>query len=56
MIPTQYAEKMQRYNEKQALVCMSLANKLVEINQEVKFTSFQQELVLTYLCFPTSNK
>ena len=50
MIPSHYLEKMSNYDESHSTLCLRLANRLVKLNQELKSTSYQQELVLTYLC------
>lgn len=51
MIPSQYQDKIKNYGSTHSIICLSLASKLVKLNQELKFTQYQQELVLTYLCF-----
>lgn len=50
MIPSHYISKIEKYNESHSIVCLKLANRLVKMNQELKYTSYQQELALTYLC------
>lgn len=55
MIPSHYLEKISKYNESHSTLCLRLANKLVRLNHELKTTNYQQELVLTHLCF-TSQK
>lgn len=51
MIPSQYADKISKYGEAHSIICMSLATKLAKLNSELRFTQYQQELALTYLCF-----
>ncbi len=53
VIPSHYSDKIQNYNEKHSIFCLKLANILIELNHELKFTSYQQEIVLTYLCSST---
>lgn len=50
MIPSFYKDKIRGYNTKHSLICLKLANKLVKMNNELKYTSYLQELALTYLC------
>ena len=50
MIPSHYLEKIQKYNESHSILCLRLANKLIKLNSELKYTTYQQELALTYLC------
>lgn len=50
MIPSTYEHKISVYNAKHTVVCLRLANILVKLNQELKFTQYLQETALTYLC------
>ena len=50
MIPSQYSDKISRYNVKHSIICLKLANKLVKLNHELTTTQYLQELALTYLC------
>ena len=50
MIPSFYSDKIAPYGVKHSVICLRLANKLVELNNELKTTQYQQELALTYLC------
>ena len=50
MIPAHYSEKVSKYGTAHASICLSLANKLVKLNNELKSTQYLQELALTYLC------
>lgn len=49
-IPGHYEEKLSKYTIKHFNVCLKLANVLLQINQDLKTTSYQQEVVLTRLC------
>lgn len=50
MIPVHYQEKISKYSIAHSNICLKLANKLLSLNQELKCTNYQQEIVLTYLC------
>lgn len=50
MIPPQYEEKLNRYNEAHANVCIKLANVLMEAIPRLKTTNYQQEVIYTCLC------
>ena len=50
MIPSQYAEKISKYNVKHANVCLRLADVLLDLNAELKYTPYLQEVALTRLC------
>lgn len=57
MIPAHYESKISKYGVSHSVVCLKLANKLVKLNQELRFSQYQQELALTYLCsIPKSTK
>jgi len=49
MIPSHYLEKIEHYNESHSTLCLRLADRLLKMNHQLKTTSYQQELVLTYL-------
>ena len=51
MIPTIYADKISKYSSKHLIICLNLSHKLLTMNQELKTTSYLQEVALTYLCF-----
>lgn len=51
MIPAHYASKLSKYSEKHAAICLSLAKKMTELNNEVRYSTFQLELAMTYLLF-----
>lgn len=50
MIPSHYESKIQPYGNAHLIICLKLANKLVKLNNELRFSQYQQELTLTYLC------
>ncbi len=50
MIPAHYAEQISKYTTKHADICLKLGNRLVQLNHELKTTSFSQEMAITYLC------
>lgn len=56
MIPFHYQEKLQKYNEQHAFVCLKLANLVMAMNKELKFTQYLQETAITYLCSPVMPK
>lgn len=56
MIPGHYQDKLQRYSEQHAFVCLKLANVVMAMNKELKFTQYQLETAMTYLCSPVAPK
>lgn len=50
MVPAHYESKMSKYTSVHSVICLHLAQKLVKLNNELKFSKYQQELALTYLC------
>jgi DNA polymerase-3 subunit gamma/tau len=50
MIPTHYEDKISKYSTAHCSICLRLANLLMKMNGELKTSSYQQDLVLTYLC------
>lgn len=50
MIPSHYQDKISKYGPAHSTVCLKLANRLVQLNAELKTTSYLQEFALTYLC------
>ena len=52
MIPSHYHDKISGYGVSHSTLCLKLANKLVQLNKELKTTQYLQELALTYLCTP----
>ena len=56
MIPPHYAEKLAKYNEQHAFICLKLANVIMTMNKDLKTTQYQLETAMTYLCVPASLK
>lgn len=50
LIPAHYQDKINKYGTAHSAICIKLANKLVNINHELRTTNYQQEVVLTHLC------
>ena len=50
MIPSYYQDTISNYGSAHSALCLKLANKLVQLNHELKNTQYLQELALTYLC------
>lgn len=50
MIPSEYLDKISKYTNAHSIVCLKLANKLVDMNNALKSTQYLQEMALTYLC------
>lgn len=50
MIPTHYSSKIEKYGTAHAAICLRLANKLIDLNHDLKSTQYLQEVALTYLC------
>lgn len=50
MIPSHYVEKIAKYGTKHSEICLRLANRLIQLNHELKSSNYQQEIALTYLC------
>lgn len=50
IIPTHYQERIAKYGPSQLAICLKLANRLVQLNAELKTTQYLQEFALTYLC------
>ena len=50
LIPSHYEDKISKYSAAHATVCLTLANKLIKLNRELRVSQYQQELALTYLC------
>lgn len=49
-IPAQYVEKLSKYNMNHYTICLKLANIVMALNQELRYTNYQQETALTRLC------
>jgi DNA polymerase-3 subunit gamma/tau len=56
MIPYHYQDKLTKYNEQHAFICLKLANVVMTMNKELKFTQYLQETAMTYLCSPVAPK
>ena len=57
MIPSHYEEKLSKYGVAHSVICLKLSNKLIKLNQELRYSQYQQELTLTYLCsVPNKNQ
>ncbi len=56
MIPYHYLDKIQKYNEQHAFVCLKLANIIMAMNKELKTTQYLMETTITYLCSATPSK
>lgn len=56
MIPYHYQDKIQKYNEQHAFICLKLANLVMNMNKELKTTQYQTETAMTYLCVPAVSK
>ena len=50
MIPKYYEDKISKYTSAHAYICLKLGNKLISMNDELRKSSYQQEVALTYLC------
>jgi DNA polymerase III gamma/tau subunit len=56
MIPYHYQDKLSKYGEQHAFICLKLANIVMTMNKELKFTQYLQETAMTYLCTMASPK
>lgn len=56
MIPYHYQDKLSKYNEQHAFVCLKFANLVMGMNKELKLTQYQLETAMTYLCVPVAPK
>lgn len=56
MIPPHYQEKLSRYNEQHAFICLKLSNVVMTMNRELKTTQYLAETAMTYLCSPVMPK
>jgi len=50
LIPSHYKDKISKYGTAHSVICLKLANKLLNMNNELKSTQYLQEVALTYLC------
>ena len=56
MIPYHYQEKLSKYTEQHAAICLKLANVVMTMNKELKTTQYLQETAMTHLCTPVTIK
>ena len=49
-IPEYYKDKLSKYSISHYNICLQTAQRLLQINQELKTTSYMQEIVLSRLC------
>ena len=56
MIPPHYAEKLSKYNEQHAFICLKLSNVIMTMNKDLKQTQYQLETAISYLCIPVAPK
>lgn len=56
MIPYHYLSKLEKYGDQHAFICLKLANVVMTMNKELKFTQYQLETAMTYLCTPVPKK
>lgn len=50
LIPSYYKDRISNYTTAHSVVCLKLSNRLLEMNHELKYTQYYQEVALTYLC------
>lgn len=50
VIPSYYEDKISKYGTPHVVICLKLANRLVDLNTALKTTQYLQETALTYLC------
>lgn len=50
MIPAHYQNKVSGYGVAHSTLCLKLANKLLQMNHELRSTQYLQEVAITYLC------
>lgn len=56
MIPSHYQDKLSKYGDQHAFICLKLANVIMTMNKELKYTQYQTETAMTYLCTPVAPK
>lgn len=56
MIPSHYEDKISKYTTAHAAVCLKLSTVLIHMIQDLKSTSYQQEIALSYLCVISKKK
>lgn len=50
MIPAHYQTQLNNYGVQHVYICLRLANVVMAMNKELKFTQYLQETAMTYLC------
>lgn len=50
MIPAHYQAQLNNYGVQHVYICLRLANVVMAMNKELKFTQYLQETAMTYLC------
>lgn len=50
MIPSYYRDKVVKYNETHAKVCLKLSQVLVDLISKISRTEYMEEVAITYLC------
>lgn len=50
MIPNYYEDKISKYNEKHAKICLNLSQILVDLISRISRTEYMEEVALSYLC------
>jgi hypothetical protein len=56
MIPPHYADKLSKYGDQHAFICLRLAGVIMTMNKDLKLTQYQLETAITYLCSPVTTK
>lgn len=50
LIPEYYEDKISKYDTRHSVICLRLANKLLQLNYDLRSTQYLQETAITYLC------
>ena len=50
VIPSYYSDKISKYGTNHVIICLRLANRVLELNNALKTTQYLQETALSYLC------
>lgn len=56
MIPSHYADKLEKYGMQHAAICLRLSNVVMTMTKDLKSTQYQLETAMTYLCSPVVPK
>lgn len=51
VIPIHYEDKISKYSTQHAAICLTLADRLLDLIKDIKSAQYMQEIALTYLCF-----